>query len=80
MKNKEVIPVFFAVDDGYIPFLGVTLESLIENTSANNKYEVKILYTNVSKENKERIKKYEKENINIEFVDLNKQLKELEGN
>lgn len=79
MKNKEVIPVFFAVDDGYIPFLGVTLESLIENTSANNKYEVKILYTNVSKENKERIKKYEKENINIEFVDLNKQLKEIEG-
>ena len=25
MKNKNVIPIFFAVDDGYIPFLAVSL-------------------------------------------------------
>ena len=30
------IPVFFAVDNGYIPFLGVALSSLIENTSKEN--------------------------------------------
>ena len=59
--NKE-IPVFFAVDNGYIPFLSVALRSLIDNTS---------------KENKIKIKKYETENISIEFVDLNKQLEEI---
>lgn len=77
--NKEVneIPVFFAVDNGYIPFLGVALKSLIDNTSKENKYAIKILYTSVSDENKARIKKYEKENISIEFVDLNKQLEEI---
>ena len=77
--NKEVneIPVFFAVDNGYIPFLGVALKSLIDNTSKENKYAIKILYTSVSDENKSRIKKYEKENISIEFVDLNKQLEEI---
>ena len=74
--NKE-IPVFFAVDNGYIPFLGVALKSLIDNTSEKNRYAIKILYTNVTEENKERIKKYEKENISIEFVDLNKQLEEI---
>ena len=77
--NKEVneIPVFFAEDNGYIPFLGVALKSLIDNTSKENKYAIKILYTSVSDENKSRIKKYEKENISIEFVDLNKQLEEI---
>ena len=77
--NKELkeIPVFFAVDNGYIPFLGVALKSLIDNSSEKNKYVIKVLYTNVSEENKARIKKYEKENISIEFVDLNKQLEEI---
>lgn len=74
--NKE-IPVFFAVDNGYIPFLSVALRSLIDNTSNENKYAIKILYTSVTDENKEKIKKYEKENISIEFVDLNKQLNEI---
>ena len=74
--NKE-IPVFFAVDNGYIPFLSVALRSLIDNTSNENKYAIKILYTSVTDENKEKIKKYEKENISIEFVDLNKQLEEI---
>ena len=74
--NKE-IPVFFAVDNGYIPFLSVALRSLIDNTSKENIYAIKILYTNVTEENKKRIKKYETENISIEFVDLNKQLEEI---
>lgn len=74
--NKE-IPVFFAVDNGYIPFLSVALRSLIDNTSKENIYAIKILYTSVTDENKEKIKKYEKENISIEFVDLNKQLEEI---
>lgn len=77
MKNKNIIPVFFAVDDGYIPFLGIALKSLIDNATDENKYQIKILYTNVSSENIKRIKKYEKENINIEFVDLNKQLEDI---
>ena len=76
--NKE-IPVFFAVDNGYIPFLGVALSSLIENTSKENKYAIKVLYTSVTEENKARIKKYERENISIEFIDLNKQLEEIKG-
>lgn len=75
--NKE-IPVFFAVDNGYIPFLGVALSSLIENTSKRNKYAIKVLFTSVTEENKARIKKYERENISIEFVDLNKQLEKIE--
>lgn len=77
MKNKNVIPVFFAVDDGYIPFLAVALKSVIDNTSEENEYKIKILYTNVLEENMKKIKKYENKNIDIEFVNVKKQLEEI---
>lgn len=79
MSNKKEIPVFFAIDDRYIPFLAVSLQSLIDNSSEKNEYAIKILYTNVSEENMLKIKKYEKENVNIEFVDLNRQLEEIQN-
>lgn len=70
-NNLEVIPIFFAVDDVYIPFLAVSLESLIDNASKNYYYSIKILHTNVSEENKQIINKYKRSYVNIEFVDLN---------
>ncbi|MGN1301551.1 MAG: glycosyltransferase family 8 protein [Clostridia bacterium] len=70
-QNKEVLPIFFAADDKYMPFLAVTLQSLVDNSSTDYYYLIKVLYTNISEENKEKIKKYERENVNIEFVDLN---------
>ena len=70
-NNLDVIPIFFAIDDGYVPFLAVALESLIENSSKQYYYSIKVLYTNISEENKKKINKYKRENVNIEFVDLN---------
>ena len=76
-NNLNVIPVFFAVDDGYVPFLAVALESLIENSSKNYYYSIKVLYTNICEENKKKILKYERENVKIEFVDLNYYIEEI---
>lgn len=71
MNNKlENIPIFFTIDDGYTPFLAVALQSLIENASKNYNYCIKVLHTNVCEKHKKQIKKYECENVNIEFVDL----------
>ena len=67
--NKE-IPIFFAVDDGYCPFLAVAIQSLIDNRSEEYKYLIKVLHTNISDENKKRITKYERTNVDIEFVNL----------
>ena len=74
MRNKpsRVIPIFFAVDNDYVPFLAVALQSMIENSSKKNTYVIKVLYTDITKENQAIIKKYEQENFSIEFVDLNK--------
>lgn len=70
-KYQEIIPIFFAVDNEYIPFLAVTLQSIVEHSTEENYYVIKILCTNISEENKEKINKYTKDNISIEFVDLN---------
>lgn len=66
----EIIPIFFAVDNGYIPFLAVTLQSLIDNSSDKYHYSIKVLHVNVTSENKNAILKYQRKNVDIEFVDL----------
>ena len=68
--EKNIIPICFAIDDAYTPFLAVALKSLIENASKDYKYLIKILHTNVQEEHMKQIEKYEDENVNIEFVDL----------
>ena len=73
--DNQTIPIFFAVDNSYIPFLAVTLQSLIDNSSINHFYDIKILYTKLSYENQNSIKnRYGCKNIKIEFVDLNRYL------
>lgn len=77
MANAKEIPVFFAVDDNYCPFLAVAVCSLIENSSPENTYLLKILNTDISEENKKKIAKFERENVDIEFVDLNYYIKKV---
>lgn len=70
-RLEKEIPIFFAVDDGYSPFLAVALQSLTDNCSDENRYLIKILNTDISSENRRKIAKYERNNVDIEFVNLN---------
>ena len=67
---QKLIPIFFATDDNYIPFLEVALRSLIENASPNHDYKIHILNTGLKPENMAVISKLENENFNIEFNDI----------
>ena len=78
MYKKDIIPIFFAMDDGYVPFFSVALRSLIDNSSSKYIYDIKILYTSISKENQARIKKNETKNVKIEFVDLTEYIEKIE--
>ena len=69
--NENVVPIFYAVDNGYLPLLGTSLELIMANMSKNREYVIKILHTNITEENMKKIMKYEKDNFSIEFVDLN---------
>ena len=71
-NNKPVIPIFFASDDNYVPFLAVTLYSLEQNADTNYQYDIKIMNAdNISVENKFKLlAEFEKEGFDIEFVDV----------
>lgn len=79
LKKKEIkkeIPIFFAVDDNYAPFLAVALQSMIDNASKNYRYTIKVLHTSVSEQNIKKISKYNSDYVNIEFVDVKSSLEE----
>lgn len=67
MKN---IPIFFSCDNNYIPFLGVTINSIIKNISKDNNYDMYVLTSKISDKNVEDIKKFERDNVTINFVDV----------
>ncbi len=72
--NKKQIPIFFAVDDNYIPCLAVTIRSLIANSSKRYEYQIKIMYTNIRGRNQKIIKKMETDNVKIQFVNVSKRI------
>ena len=69
--NKN-IPIFFACDENYVPYLDVAIISIIKNSSKNNNYEITILENGISKESKNKLLKHSKGNISISFYDTNK--------
>ena len=78
MNTIKEIPIFYSVDDNYIPCLAVALESLVAHTSDNNNYRIIVLNTGISDENISKIKKYERDNIKISFEDISSKLFRLE--
>ena len=73
-KEKKVIPVFFAADDKYVPFLAVTLQSIKEHASSDDEYRIYVLHAGVSDDGSDKIKKFESENFKVYFVDVTDRL------
>ena len=53
--NKPDVNLFFACDDGYIPFLAVTLASIKKHRNTNRNYNITILNTGILEENKSKL-------------------------
>lgn len=77
MKEKEIIPIVFATDDGYAPYLGVVLQSLITHASQNNFYQIYILYTTLTAEHKRRLCGMGCDYVAIDCVDVTEQTAQL---
>lgn len=67
---QNEIPVFFAIDDFYAPYLCVALYSAIQNASSSRSYRAVILYQNLKKEHRTRIKRLETSNFAIDFIPM----------
>ena len=74
-KFENGICVCFASDNNYVPYLAVTIKSLIENSSSNNYYEIYILNDNIETISKNRILEMSNSNIYIRFIEINLYIK-----
>lgn len=71
MNNKRTeIPIFFAVDNGYAPYLGVAIKSLLTNASKDYDYKIIIIHHKLSRANIDKFKAMETANSSIEFADM----------
>jgi len=77
MRDMEINKFFsnevscvFATDNFYAPYLAVTIESIVENSSPKNTYGIYVLEEDLSYENKYKLKLLEKNNVKIEFVNV----------
>jgi len=75
MVNKNEIPIVFAANNDYVPYLGVALSSLV--ACANNKilYSIFVLHVNITIENQERLQKLSTENVIIQCKNVSKEMK-----
>lgn len=76
MKSQKTneISLFFAVDDGYCPFLSVTLDSIMKNCNQNFSYTCYILNSGISEQNKKILEERLTNNFSLEFVDLTEKI------
>lgn len=66
-KAKEVIPIFFTIDDSYAPYLGVALKSLIANASRDYEYNIHIIHEDLSEENQKILSDMAEEGFHLSF-------------
>ena len=70
MRKQKEIPICFATDDNYVPFLAIAVTSLLDNANKDNFYRIFVLITQLKQENIDRIKKLQTPNSSIEFISL----------
>ena len=80
MQKKEfekVVPVFYAADENYLPFLGVALASLKARASKERTYHIHVLCSGSLGSNAKKIKEMETENIHVRFHVVSKRIEEI---
>ena len=76
--KKKTIPVFFASDDNYLPFLTVALSSMKRNASKRYDYRVYVLQSGLNGKDAELLMSLSSDTFKVSFVDVSEQLKTIE--
>ena len=77
MNDNKVIPVFYACDDNFVKYTIVSLQSMKEHASRDQKYCIHVLHTNISKEMQDVMYAMQDEQFQIRFDDVTDYLKSI---
>ena len=78
--KREIIPVFFATDDNYVPFLAVAIKSLLENASQEYFYNIHILTDGLTNESITKLRKNMSSNSRLIVDTMNACIEDIESN
>ena len=74
LKQQYRIPVFYATDENYLPFLAVSIRSLIDNLSLNSACDIFVLHHGLCTAGASRLLEMQTENVRIRLVDVGSKL------
>lgn len=77
MNTKPMIPIFFTIDEGYAPWLSVALISLKENASKEYRYEVHVVYHDMSANTIIKLSEIADDDFSISFEEMPQTLDQL---
>ena len=71
---EESIPICFSVNNNFLPFTGVMIQSIIDHSNNKNNYDIIVLCSDASNDLKNKMASLAngKKNISIRFYDVNK--------
>jgi lipopolysaccharide biosynthesis glycosyltransferase len=69
-----MIPIVFAVDDNYAPYLAVSMRSLIDNASPDYQYNIYILIDKLNEFNTTVLCNMATDNVSVETINVTKKL------
>ena len=72
LKTNNSVIIVLALNNFYVPYVSVMIESIIQNAKQKRKYEIYILTTNISLKNKENLNYQIKKDkrFSIEFINV----------
>lgn len=75
--RKKVIPIYFASDKNYLPYLTVAIKSLVDHASSKNIYKIYILSADLTDYDIPEIRSYITNNIIIDVVNVNSKIESI---
>lgn len=70
MSSKSIIPIFFACDDNFVKYTVVSMRSIMENASRNEKYIIHILHTDIREDMQNKIVAMSDESFEVRFENV----------
>ena len=66
----NTIPIFYACDDNFVKYTIVSLQSMIRNASADHRYHIYVLHTNIAPETQNQLFQLKNDNFDISFENV----------
>ena len=77
VEKEKILPIVLATNDKYLPYLSVTLESIIKHSSREYFYDVYILHTGLDELGKIKITNMGRGNLHVRELDVTSLVKSL---